>query len=477
MKKNNAVKAGIGYIIGNYLLKGISFLSIPVFARLMNQEDFGIYNTFIAYEAILFVFIGMAIHVSYKNAYFEFQNTEHRRCGYDSYVSMTIFMILFHGAILLVLLLPFHNILSEFLEISIENIVLLIIYSMSSAIITCYNADCSLRYEYARFLLISGFNAILNILLSVVFLKTLYRNRLYEGRILGTVIPAFIVSIYICCYFFNKSIPRIRIDKLKWGLRYSLPIVPHGISQVILSSFDRIMINGMVGSKESGIYSFSYSIYTIVQVTANSLDSVWTPWFYEKRTAKDFERIKQYSASLMLLILFFSIFIIMCSPELIIILGGKEYQDSVRCVIPLVGSGFFSFMYFMPAAIEYYNSKTKYIALGTCLSAVINIILNYYYIGKYGYIAAAYTTLATYLLYFGFHYILSIVIERRFLYSNKVVVSCVLTMLLAIFVGEVLRNVGVIRYIIAFLSLTCFLYVEEKVLGVVYKILHNKKRK
>jgi len=41
------------------------------------------------------------------------------------------------------------------------------------------------------------------------------------------------------------------------------------------------------------------------------------------------------------------------------------------------------------------------------LAAALNVVLNYIFIPRYGYIAAAYTTLATYLLYFIFHYFLA----------------------------------------------------------------------
>lgn len=37
-----ALKAGLGYTVGNMLVKGLSFLAIPLFARLMTVEDFGI---------------------------------------------------------------------------------------------------------------------------------------------------------------------------------------------------------------------------------------------------------------------------------------------------------------------------------------------------------------------------------------------------------------------------------------------------
>ena len=68
MDKNNnkIIKAGLGYTVGNYLIKGLTFLTVPIFARLLSQNDYGIYNTFVAYESFLYLFIGFALHSSYK---------------------------------------------------------------------------------------------------------------------------------------------------------------------------------------------------------------------------------------------------------------------------------------------------------------------------------------------------------------------------------------------------------------------------
>lgn len=35
LKKNKVLKAGIGYTIGNYFLKGLGFITVPIFSRLM----------------------------------------------------------------------------------------------------------------------------------------------------------------------------------------------------------------------------------------------------------------------------------------------------------------------------------------------------------------------------------------------------------------------------------------------------------
>ena len=52
-----AFKAGLGYTIGNILIKGISFISVPVFARILTIGDYGIVNTFTAYVSIISIII------------------------------------------------------------------------------------------------------------------------------------------------------------------------------------------------------------------------------------------------------------------------------------------------------------------------------------------------------------------------------------------------------------------------------------
>lgn len=65
-EENKVIKAGIGYTIGNYLLKGLSFLTVPLFSRLLDTSDYGIFNTYLAYQGIMFLLVGIALHTSLK---------------------------------------------------------------------------------------------------------------------------------------------------------------------------------------------------------------------------------------------------------------------------------------------------------------------------------------------------------------------------------------------------------------------------
>ena len=72
---------------------------------------------------------------------------------------------------------------------------------------------------------------------------------------------------------------------------------------------------------------------------------------------------------------------------------------------------FILFLYNIIVTAEYYSKKTSYIMIGTMIAAIINIITNYLFINKYGFIAAAYTTLFSYFCYL----ILHIIISRKLL--------------------------------------------------------------
>ena len=49
MKNSKVLKAGLGYTIGNYLLKGLSFISIPIYTILLSTSNYGAFNNFLTY--------------------------------------------------------------------------------------------------------------------------------------------------------------------------------------------------------------------------------------------------------------------------------------------------------------------------------------------------------------------------------------------------------------------------------------------
>lgn len=472
---NKVMKAGIGYTIGNYLLKGLSFLTLPVYSRLLTTEDFGEYSVFLSYETILFIVLGFALHSSYKSAKYRYENNAtDPSLSYSKYVSATIMIIAISGCVWLGIANILYSLIPGFLEMNRISVNLLVIFSYSTAVITCFNSNASLNYKYSSYLLITGINAVLNTAISIILILTVFSDNRYMGRTIGTVIPAFMLAVVISINFFRKSKPEKTGIYLKWGIAYSFPIIFHGISQVILSNFDRIMIKRIEGASKAGIYSFAFTIFMIISITSSSLDNVWGTWAYERIKSNDFKAIRKYSKYYILGLFVFSILIMLISPELIKYIGGPKYYDSKYVVMPIIAAGFFSFLYTIPSTAEYYSEKTKYMAYSTVIAAIINVVLNVIFIKKFGYIAAAYTTLTTYILYFIFHMIVSNKIMPEFKLPLKTILITSIGMIAANFCILYFVDNMIVRFSVMVILAAGTVFVEEIKFGYIKKYLGRK---
>ena len=86
------------------------------------------------------------------------------------------------------------------------------------------------------------------------------------------------------------------------------------------------------------------------------------------------------------------------APEVVFIFGGEKYMDA-KWIIPSVSASVF-FIFYIPCLVIWniIIKKTWQISFASIICASINILLNYFFISKFGYHAAGYTTLFSYIL-------------------------------------------------------------------------------
>ncbi len=401
MSESKALRSGVGYTLGNILIKGINFLTLPIFSRLLSPEEFGVYNVFASYDMILFVLIGLAMHTSIQSANLEF------RGKINSYTSSISLIYILNGLVALAMAVLFRRALGQVLSLPPASLTILVLGSFSTAVIQLYNTRISLDYSYKKYLLVSACSSVLNITSSLVLILTVFSENRAMGRIIGASVPAFLISVVLLISFFRKAKPQISKTYWNFGVKYSLPIVPHGISQMLLNQCDRIMISKMVSDAAAGIYSLAGNIKLILAIITDSVTTAWTTWFYSQMDKGEKTAIQKRATQLLLLFFILTTGLMALSPELVQLLGGAQYAEGKYVAIPMVLDAFALFLYNLVVPAQYYAKKTTYIMYGTVAAAVVNIVLNYVFIKLYGFVAAAYTTLASYLLFAAVHYFIS----------------------------------------------------------------------
>jgi len=401
MSESKALRSGIGYTLGNILIKGINILTLPIFSRLLSPEEFGVYNVFVSYDAILFMLVGMALHTSIQSANLEY------RGQIDKYTSSISLIYICNGVVFMAAAVLFREPLSRLLGLQPEAVLLLVLGGYASSLLNLYNTRISLDYEYKKYLLVSACNSFGNIAISLVLILTVFREDRAMGRMIGSAVPIFLISIALLASFYRKARPKFNRTYWKFGVKYSLPIIPHGLSQVLLGQCDRVMIRSMVSDAAAGIYSLAGNIKLVLVIITESITTAWTTWFYTQMDQGNKTAIQKRSVQLMGLFFILTVGVMAVSPELIWFLGGKAYEAGKFVAIPMALDAFVLFLFNIISPSEYYAKKTTYIMAGTMAAAVVNVVLNYIFILRFGFIAAAYTTLVSYLFYVALHCFIS----------------------------------------------------------------------
>ena len=92
--------------------------------------------------------------------------------------------------------------------------------------------------------------------------------------------------------------------------------------------------------------------------------------------------------------------LILFAREIVIILADEKFHSALS-VVPIVVIGYvFYGMYIVYGMYTGYKKKTIFTSIITVTAGISNIILNAIFLPKYGYIAAAYTTVVSYFIMF-----------------------------------------------------------------------------
>lgn len=478
--KRKVINAGVAYTIGNILIKGITFLTLPIFTRILTTQEFGKFNVYVSYETILTIFAGICLYGSLRTAWYDFKNK------FKQYVLSALSLSLCIFFFLLILANVLYPFIKPFFDFTRGVLNILVVHSYAMFIFQFYNVRLALEYRYKEYLFVSAINSIGGTVLSIFLILIVFSENKHIARIYGYAIVPITIAFFIVYFFFREAIKEkyhlFVWNYWKYGLKISIPLVVHTLSQQILNQFDRIMINEMVSSVAVGIYGFMHTVSNILNVLFLSMDNVWPVWFYEQLEKKDYNAINKRARNYILVMNILYIGFISIMPDVIAIVGTEDYQMGVKLVVPLSFAVYFTFLYSLPVHIEYFYKKTKYIALGTAEAAGINFVFNYIAISLWGYQGAAWSTLLSYILLFIFHWNIAKRINCVKMFPTRFIIKSILTLsFYSIWILACIENL-IIRWcgMVIVLSLAFTRYKKDigsvlDMLPIIGKRMHNYK--
>ena len=457
LKSSSLVKSSFWYTVGNFFIKGITFITIPLFTNIMTVEEYGLVNNYTAIASIFSLFVGLSLNSAINNANFEFKK------DIKGFMSSTLFLSTLSFVAFLVLGNAWFLYQDNFFELPQIIFNLMIFQSYGNFLINFLSAYFTINVQYFKFLSLSILSTFLNIGLSLVMMFTLFEKDRYVGRVVGSSGAFILIGLLIYFAIMFKGKKLYNKEYWKFSLKIALPLVPHALSNVLLSQFDRIMVNSYSGSFDAGIYSYIYNLGVVLSVIWASTNNAWVPWFFAEMEKKDYQKIKTTSNYYMILFGAVTLISMLLLIDLAKLMAPPEYLVGIPLIIPVLLGYYFQFLYSLPVNVEFFEKKTSYIAIGTIASAGINIVLNVIFIPKYGYIAAGYTTVVAYFFLFIFHYFLAKKLIGKQLFDTKMIVSVTTTVVALSFVMFFLTNNVILRYFMVVFLLIVLYFIVRKI--------------
>lgn len=386
----DTIRHGSVYMFSFVAIQALMVVSLPIFTKLLTPSDFGIYEVFNNTVRVLGIVLSLNLFNGFYRFYFEKHLDKKSLMQFLFRTSMITFFIgsmllfIFHKKIMSVINLP------EFLFFWI------LIAVFSNIIFNFFNTYNNAQQFSTRAGIWQFITQLLRVIGAVLLIVFWKKN--YFGRIAGENIILLALSLVIIVVYFRKYIGiKENLPNKKEIVRYSVSFIPIGLSGFVLGYLDTIMINSYQGSNDAGLYSYAYKIAVIYSGITTAFTTANRPKLFALMNENKYEEVVAQMRSMFKLVVALStVFIFFAADGGRILALNDAFYAGLHLLPILVLSHIFSDINDLYSFYFHYEKKVKYFYYSFAVSAGLNFVLNVILIPKYGYEAAAYTTLISY---------------------------------------------------------------------------------
>lgn len=390
--KNSAI-----YTFVQFLQKGVGFFLLPLYTAMLTPADYGVLNIVTSLSTFLSILILLGLQGAASRYYFENTNIEYRKELWGTITTFVIITSLVVGGVVIV----FHKFLIDPIigDIPFYPYLLLgIINTVLSPLYVLFQHYLNTRQEAAHY----GINTFLNFLVGtgLIILFLTVQGKGAQSVLTANIVTSLIFLTYVIIYFIPRVKMGIKKETLKHSLNYSLPLVPHLLSNASSGMIDRFLINGIRSESEAGLYSVGNQFGSIVHTITNAVNTAFSPWFLENVIEKKNENgqaVQRFSLFCTILYSFIALGISLFAPEVLQILVTEDFRE-VWTLIPFLCFAYvFQGLYLLFVNVLFIKD-TKYVFIVSFSALAANVLLNLLLVPTYGFMGAGIACFLTFFI-------------------------------------------------------------------------------
>ena len=398
-KLTEVLKHGVVYGLTASLQSILGFALLPILTSFYTTEEFGVYSILLVMGAFASSIFYLGASSALGRFYYE-ENTE----KYKKIIVSSAFQITLAGALLLIILAtifaPYISILvfkSKIYSLQVQLTFYGVAFTFLLNLLTLI-----LRYDNKStlFMIITIIGVVLNFIVTYTLL-TRYSLGI-TAPLTGSLVSSFISFILLLFYIEGYLTFKVEKKYLIILLEFGIPALFTGLLYYVLDLVDRFIIKDLLGFAEVGVYSLGYKIASVINVLVIvPFCLIWAP--FRMQNSKNEEQTKTLMikvTSYMFIIGFLIILAAILYSRILMSIFFKKLEFlEATTIIPILIMGilFFGLQNILDYGINLHKKLQYYIITSLC-GVTFNIIANYTFIPIFGYKAAAYVTMFTYVL-------------------------------------------------------------------------------
>ena len=451
-KYKSLAKDTVIFSLGNIGSKLVLFLLLPIYTNFLSTSEYGLIELIDTAKQIIIPIVSVSICNSVIR--FGFAKDERREdvfiCG---------LLITCAGSFLLLMMMPLFK--------AYKTISLWVDYLVVYALLDMYY---QLAHNYLKvanknlfFAFVSVIQTSICALSNIVFL--VYLKLGIKGYFYALYI-SYVICLFICICNRDTLISvkqgKIKTDLLKRMTKYSVPLIASNLSWWVIHSSDKVMLEIMVSTATVGIYTVASKIPSLINVLSSIFQQSWSIAAIKETESQNEEK---FFSNVLFYLQTFIFGAVICIISIIKpfmgIYVGKDFYSSWKYVPMLLLASSFNVLSVFWGSIYSAIKKTLNSMITVLIASIVNLIVNYIFIPKYGIWGAVFGTVTSYFVIL----IIRMIDCKKYISINlslkSFFLNCFLAINLAVFVSFSTNNR---TWLLSLLTIIVYFILNFKVL-------------
>lgn len=383
------------YGSGDVVLRAASLLTLPIYSRLLEPAEFGVWSFLVTLTFLLNVVLAFGGDAAYSRYFFAQRDADERRVLTSTVVA---FVGIASAAVVLVLL-PLSSIFSgwAFGADGDRDLIALALVAAPVTIVSTMLGQV-LRNEFRPVLFAVQNVATALIGVAVSLYLVVARDLGVKGVLLGTLAGALALLPFRFWSVRSYLAPVFSAAVLGRVLSFGLPLVPAAFAGWVFTVSDRFVLAKLSTYRELGLYAVAASVASVLSFLLGPLGMAWSPHAVQAYERDEVSAAQLYGRVLTYILLGFgalAVAVTAFADELLGLLTPPEFQDASAAIAPLaLGAVAYATIQITSAGISL-RHRTVYIAALSAGAAALNLALNVAFVPIWGMLASAWATAAT----------------------------------------------------------------------------------